>query len=994
MKELFGIPMSTFATILVVMLAICLLIVAYIALRKPIVFKMGLRSIPRRPAQTILIVIGLMLSTLIVASALGVGDTLDTSVRGFAFDQLGEIDQIIVTSDRGEADTFTGNYFPEAKFADVETRLSGMSDIDGLLPTIYSSVATINDKTQLANSQVFITGLDPSRLGPFGGIKSTDGKQIDLNAFPQGTVVVSEALSEDLGLKVGDTFTAYVSGRSTDLTVGAIARNSALLGFGNNPDGTTNSSAFAMALPQAQAMLGHPGELNSIFVTMTGGVDQPKDRIKAVNAQAASRLSGSGLGIYQGKADFLDAAEGISTGFTSIFIVLGLFSIAAGILLIVLIFTMLAAERRPEMGMARAVGQRRLQLIQQFIAEGSGYALAAGVVGAAMGIAATFLMGAVLNSLLGDAFPIHARITSTSLISAYALGVVITFVTVVAASWKVSRLNIVAAVRDIPDITVSKRRKRTLVWGGLLILAGVALTLGGTSSGKAFPFYAGISLLPFGIAMFAQFFGVPGRLAFSLVGLWLVVVWLLPDSVFEKVFGKYDGGIEMFFLSGIFLVIGSTILIVQNTTTLLRGVTALGGLFKSKLAAVKLAVAYPGQARGRTGMAIAMFSLIIFSLVMIATISENLTAAFLNKDALAGWNVQADTNAGQPVPDFQNKVAQAPIDQSEIKAIGKLTRSNSGMVPMQETGPTTGPQGSFTLFEMDPTFLDTTKWKFSYRANGYDSDQAIVDAMKSDSTLVVVDESAVFGNDFGPPSTLELPGFKRDGKSFAPVQIALTNADGTTKTNVTVIGIIDSSVSTLFGMYGSGPTLDPVIGPSPTERYFIQTTDSADSVAIARAIEGAVIKDGVRVTSIQKALEDAQRISSGFLYMIQGFMGLGLIVGLAAVGVIAFRSVVERRQQIGMLRAIGFQKQMVSFAFLLETAYVVVLGIIAGTVMGLILARNLLTSDNENVKVQFHAPYPLIAIILFGTVLVALLMAYVPSRQASNIAPADALRYE
>ena len=68
-------------------------------------------------------------------------------------------------------------------------------------------------------------------------------------------------------------------------------------------------------------------------------------------------------------------------------------------------------------------------------------------------------------------------------------------------------------------------------------------------------------------------------------------------------------------------------------------------------------------------------------------------------------------------------------------------------------------------------------------------------------------------------------------------------------------------------------------------------------------------------------------------------MGLGLIVGLAAVGVIAFRSVVERRQQIGMLRAIGFQKQMVSFVFLLETAYVVVLGIIAGTVMGLILAQ-------------------------------------------------------
>jgi putative ABC transport system permease protein len=42
---------------------------------------------------------------------------------------------------------------------------------------------------------------------------------------------------------------------------------------------------------------------------------------------------------------------------------------------------MLAAERRSEMGMARAVGTHRRQLIQQFVAEGAGYALLAGIVG-------------------------------------------------------------------------------------------------------------------------------------------------------------------------------------------------------------------------------------------------------------------------------------------------------------------------------------------------------------------------------------------------------------------------------------------------------------------------------------------------------------------------------------------------------------------------------------------------------------------------------------
>ncbi|MDQ2683406.1 MAG: FtsX-like permease family protein, partial [Chloroflexota bacterium] len=99
-------------------------------------------------------------------------------------------------------------------------------------------------------------------------------------------------------------------------------------------------------------------------------------------------------------------------------------------------------------------------------------------------------------------------------------------------------------------------------------------------------------------------------------------------------------------------------------------------------------------------------------------------------------------------------------------------------------------------------------------------------------------------------------------------------------------------------------------------------------------------------------------------------------------------------QQIGMLRAMGFQKNMVSSVFLIETAYIVILGVIAGTATGLILARNLLTSDSENLQVDFQAPYGLIAIILIGTIVIALLTAWLPSRQASNVSPADALRYE
>ena len=67
MDEIFGISMSgDHDRSCCVLLALCLLSVAWVAWRRPVIFKLGVRNIPRRKAQTILIVVGLMLSTLII----------------------------------------------------------------------------------------------------------------------------------------------------------------------------------------------------------------------------------------------------------------------------------------------------------------------------------------------------------------------------------------------------------------------------------------------------------------------------------------------------------------------------------------------------------------------------------------------------------------------------------------------------------------------------------------------------------------------------------------------------------------------------------------------------------------------------------------------------------------------------------------------------------------------------------------------------------------
>src|SRR5437867_250891 len=103
MDEVFGIAMSTIVTVLVAMLALCLLTVAWVAWRRPVIFKLGIRNIPRRKAQTILIVVGLMLSTMIISAALGVGDTVDYSITDEVYQQLGHVDEAVVASRDVEA---------------------------------------------------------------------------------------------------------------------------------------------------------------------------------------------------------------------------------------------------------------------------------------------------------------------------------------------------------------------------------------------------------------------------------------------------------------------------------------------------------------------------------------------------------------------------------------------------------------------------------------------------------------------------------------------------------------------------------------------------------------------------------------------------------------------------------------------------------------------------------------------------------------------------
>ena len=363
-----------------------------------------------------------------------------------------------------------------------------------------------------------------------------------------------KTMARKLDAQPGDSLTIYYGNRPLTLEVTAIARDSVL-------SGVLGSSAMGMTVPLArlQEITGQPGAISLIFVANAGGVRGGLAHSDAVTSELRKTLQGTQLGVDPIKQDLINAADQAGSTFTTIFMLFGLFSVAAGILLIVLIFAMLAAERRAEMGMERAIGTQRRQLIAQFVSEGMGYTLVAGLVGTGLGVLAALGITRAMAGLFGDDLSISAHIEPRSLIVAYSIGVVITFIAVVTASWWISKLNIVTAIRDLPESKPSRHRRVLLVWGGLFLVLGSLMAASGWTSHLAVSLYAGLSILPFGVALVLRYFSIPGRLVFSATGCFLLALWLMPGDLASQLFGELDQGMELFFVSGIFLVLGITL---------------------------------------------------------------------------------------------------------------------------------------------------------------------------------------------------------------------------------------------------------------------------------------------------------------------------------------------------------------------------------------------------------------------------------------------------
>ena len=493
--------------------------------------------------------------------------------------------------------------------------------------------------------------------------------------------------------------------------------------------------------------------------------------------------------------------------------------------------------------------------------------------------------------------------------------------------------------------------------------------------------------------------GVPKRWAYSFIGLALILYWSLPTRDVGQL-AELSTNPGDFFISGMFMVGGAILLFLYNAEQLLTLFAGILSRLGRLLPVARVSIAYPVAAKGRTAITLAMFSLVVFTLVGTATISNTFSNFLDVESGSGGYDVLVQANPFNPVPaDTFEEGLEELIVNGEIEEPAAL--ASALFAPVEAQSPDMNSPAGYAVNGVDDDFFASHRLELAALARGYETSEQVWAALAADPTLIVIDNFSV--DRTGDPT------FQREEDSFfigsigasdtqfEPISINIIGADGESREYM-VIGVLSSAPSFYGAMMSAEAAAD--LGFDSANRFFLRLPEgaeggaAADARATANAIEGAFSSSGLQTSLPKEQLAESRSSINSVFYLLQGFMALGLLIGVAALGVVTIRAVVERRQQIGVLRAIGFQRDMVQSVFLLENMFVSGLGTFIGYALALTFAYNLYLQVAADQGLAFLPPWPTLIGIGLAILAATLFTAWLHARQGAKVVIAEALRYQ
>src|SRR3990172_2551242 len=420
-------------------------------------FTLALRYLAGRKLRTALTTLAIVLGVLVL---FGMNSMLPAVMNAFQANVKAAIDEVDAT-----VTLRTSEPFAETEAARVAA-IEGVSAINAYLSRLVNLPVNYYDgDTQVADrvTLVSLVGVDLAQATSMHTYPVNEGRFLeasDLNA-----AVISESLSEALGVSLGETFPLPVATGEETLTVVGILPP--LLGAGNEE--------ILVTLAQAQVMLDLPGQINAIETNFESVNANERN---AIEDRILSELGESyQIGSLEGNSQFLTTLNTAQV----IFNLMGVLALLMGGFIIFNTFRTVVAERRRDIGMLRTLGANRGTVIGIFLAEG----LLQGIIGTGLGILFGYLLASfaisVMTPFLQQFINLQVGgpvISASLLIGSIAMGLGITLLAGIMPALSASRVTPLEALRQVVGAISIRRMAGLGFWtGAAMIAAALALLL-------------------------------------------------------------------------------------------------------------------------------------------------------------------------------------------------------------------------------------------------------------------------------------------------------------------------------------------------------------------------------------------------------------------------------------------------------------------------------------------------------------------------------------
>ncbi len=705
-----------------------------------------------------------------------------------------------------------------------------------------------------------------------------------------------------------------------------------------------------------------------------------------------------GIGISAVKEDSIAAAEESAGVLSAMFLVFGTFTIGAGILLVLVIVIMLGEARRVDEAVLRAVGMKRSDMRALSLFEGMLVSSFASVAGGIFGLFLAWLISLAFSSIFNSvgADGISFSFELDSMLIGASSGFIVAMATLFASALWTSRLNIVQGLRGINPM-----RSTALPWwlvlllivflGGGMLTGLSILTIPSSSSLRIAMWHMSASLFLMGLVPIFTFVAPQllgrsmrnaGRNTMSALGLTLMLWALTPDS-----WAPVDSGVRAdeitFAVLGMIQVFAGVMILAGIAPRVASWFGRRNFVTRRFGPVVNISLAHPAAAPLRTAVIMGMFSLTVFSVVVLSGYSiqfEEHSSGYV-EDASGDFEILLTSSRMAPIEltSDPNEWGLENASADDVDAVGRVSRAvawvekGEDRIPYVIRGVDSGfvDHGGIPLEQWDPALGDTSQeaWK----------------SMQESSNLVFVDSSfALIDPNTGQAiSGVTIP----IGESILLIDISNPGNEREVK----VAGILSES-SQLFsaGIWMSGEIVDEQFGGVVT-RVYVSHPAGVDSAELEDKLSQDLASKGTHSTVIADEILLLLGLVFSILSIFQAYLALGLLVGIAGIGVVTYRSVSERTGEIGMLRALGLRRKSVMGGMILEISWVSLLGMLNGAAVGVAFHIGLHDAFWKEQGVDLVLPWGVIFGMLLGGWALVLASTWLPVSKAMKVTPSEAL---